>query len=139
MDLLKKSNITPVFFFKKDNQDYNNYRPVSLILNLNKLIKKLVHKRLYNFLEKHSFLFEKQYGFCSKIFTNHALSDITKKILEACDKDNFACVVYVDFKKAFDTVNHNTLFQTSNHHGIRETESIWHIITRCNSTAHKIY
>ena len=39
---------------KGDSQDYNNYRPISLISNLSKLIKKLAHKILYNFLEKHS-------------------------------------------------------------------------------------
>ena len=65
-DLLKIANIIPAFK-KGDSQDYNNYRPISLTSNLGKLIKKLVHKRLYNFLEKHSLLFEKQYSFYAKI------------------------------------------------------------------------
>ena len=50
-DLLKIANIKPVLK-KGDRQDYNNYRPISLISNLSKLIEKLAHKRLYNFLEK---------------------------------------------------------------------------------------
>ena len=50
-------------FKKEDNQDYKNYRPVSLILGLSKLIKKIVHVRLCNVLEENSLLFEKQYGF----------------------------------------------------------------------------
>ena len=50
-DLLKIANIIPVLK-KGDEQDYNNYRPISLISNLSKLIEKLAHKRLYNFLEK---------------------------------------------------------------------------------------
>ena len=83
-DLLKMANIIPLFK-KGDRQGYNNYWPISLILNLSKLIKKLAHMRLYNFLEKHSLLFEKQYGFRAKISTNHALIDIVDKIQDICD------------------------------------------------------
>ena len=54
--------------------------------------------------------------------TNHALIDITSKIQTACDKGIFACGVYVDFKKAFDTVNHKFLLNKLNHYGIRATE-----------------
>ena len=66
---------------------------------------KIVHLRLYSFLEKNSLLFERQYGFRN----NHALIDITSKIQTACDKAIFACAVYVDLKKAFDTVNHELI------------------------------
>ena len=57
-DLLKIANTISVLKIG-DRQDYNNYRPISLISNLSKLIEKLAHKRLYNFLEKYSLLFEK--------------------------------------------------------------------------------
>ena len=79
-DLLKIANVIPIFK-KGDSQDYNNYRPVSLVSNLSKLIEKITHKRIYNFLEKHSLLFEKQYGFCTKMSTNHAVIDMTANVL----------------------------------------------------------
>ena len=104
-DLLKTSNVIPVFK-SGENQDYDNYRSISLISNLNKLMEKIVLPWLYSFLEKNSLLFERQYGFRNKIYTNHAFIDINSKIRTACDKGIFACGVYVDFKKAFDTVNH---------------------------------
>ena len=94
-NLLKFANVIPVFM-KGDNLDYN-YRPISLISNIGKLIEKIVHKRLYSFLEKNS-LFKQQYGFRNKLSTNHALVDITNRIQEACDNGQYACGIYVDFK-----------------------------------------
>ena len=78
-ELLKFANVIPVFK-KGDNLDHNNYRPISLISNIGKLIEKIVHKRLNSFLEKNSLLFKQQYGFRNKMSTNHALIDITNRI-----------------------------------------------------------
>ena len=105
-NLLKFSNVS-LFFKKGYNLDYNYYRPISLISNIGKLTDKIVHKRLYSFLEKNCLLFKQQYGFRNKLSTNHALTDITNRMQEACDNDQYACAIYVDFKKVFDTVNHN--------------------------------
>lgn len=88
-------------------------------------MEKLVHSRLYSFLEKNSFFFERQHGFRNKLPTNHVLNDIASKNQTACDKDSFACSVYVDFKKTFDTVHHEFLFNKVNDYGIRSTELQW--------------
>ena len=88
-------------------------------------MEKIVHPRLYSFLEKNSHLFERQYDFQNKLSTNHALIDTTSKIQTVCDKGIFVCGVYVDFKKAFDIVNHEFLLNKLNHYGIRGTELQW--------------
>ena len=59
---------------KGDTQDSNNYRPMSLLSNLCKLIKKLIHKRLYSFLHQNGCLFTYQFGFRNHHSTNHALT-----------------------------------------------------------------
>ena len=57
--------------------------------------------------------------------TNHALTDITNKIQEACDKGSFTCGVFVDFKKVSDIVNHNILLHKLNQYGVKGAESNW--------------
>ena len=88
-------------------------------------MEKIVHPRLYSFLEKNYLLFRRQYGFWNKLSTTHALIDTTSKIQLACDKGIFACGVNGNFKQAFDTVNHDFLLNKLNHYGITGTELQW--------------
>ena len=134
-NLLKFTNVIPVFK-TGDNLDYNNYRPISLISNIGELIEKIVHKRLYSFLEKNSLLFKQQYGFRNKLSINHALIDITDRIQEACDNGQYACGIYLDFKKAFDTVNHNILLDKLSHYGVRRIEINWFKTYLTNTKQH---
>ena len=82
-DLLKFANVYPVFK-EGDNLDYNNYRPISVTSNIGKLIEKIVLIRLYSFVEKNYFLFERQYAFRNELSANHTLTDITNRTQEAC-------------------------------------------------------
>ena len=104
----------------------NNYRPISLISNISKLIEKLMYSRLYNFLNAYNCLNDLQFGFRSKYSTSHALiNHITAKIQEALDTGNFTCGVFIDLQKAFDTVDHNILLDKLNYYGARGTINSW--------------
>ena len=87
----------------------SDYRPISLLSNLNKIMEKLIFKRIYEFLEKYNCLYDLQFGFRSKHSTVHALISITESIRSALDDSKFVCGIFVDLQKAFDTVNHNIL------------------------------
>ena len=124
LDKLKLSKIIPTF--KKGSRlQISNYRPISLLSNLNKLMEKLVFNRLYEFLEKYNCLYKLQYGFRSKHSTTHALIDITENIRSALDDNKLACGIFVDLQKAFDTVNHEILLEKLNYYGVRGTVNNW--------------
>ena len=67
--------------------------------------------RVLSFLDKENVIYKQQFGFRPKHSTTHAIISITEKIREALDKGKFACGVFVDLQKAFDTVNHEVLLK----------------------------
>ncbi|XP_065662580.1 uncharacterized protein LOC136085218 [Hydra vulgaris] len=105
--------------------DYSNYRPISLLSNLSKLFEKAMFQRLEHFLEKHKFIYKHQYGFRNKHSTTHSLIEITEKIRQAIDNKHFACGVFIDIRKAFDTVEHTILLEKLKHYGIRGIPFLW--------------
>ena len=123
-DVLKISKVIPIH--KKDSKlDVSNYRPISLLSNINKIIEKLMFERLYTFLEMHNCIYELQFGFRQKHSTNHALLSMTQEIRESIDKGSLAIGVFVDFQKAFDTVNHEILLRKMSHYGVRGVTNNW--------------
>ena len=84
-----------------------------------------MHKRLYDFLELHSILFENQFGFRKNNSTSYALMDITEKIKESIDSGKFGCGIFIDLRKAFDTVNHEIILEKLEHYGVRDVLLKW--------------
>ena len=78
-DVLKLARIIQIFK-KGDLLQCNNYRPILLTSNINKIIEKLVHQRLQIFLENNNVLYDKQFGFRNKHSTAHALIEITVRL-----------------------------------------------------------
>ena len=116
--VLKTAKVVPVF--KKDSKlDYNNYRPISLLSNIEKILEKLMYKRLYTFLNNNNATYNLQFGFRQQYSTSHALINIIENIRKALDDENIGYGVFVDLQKAFDTVDHQILLAKLNNYGIR--------------------
>ena len=102
-DALKLARIIPIFK-KGDLLQCNNYRSISLRSNISKVMEKFAHQCLYISLENNNVLYDKQLSFRNKPSTMYALIKITEKIREVLNKKNFACGIFIDLQKAFDTI-----------------------------------
>ena len=117
-DCLKKASIKPLHK-KASKLDVSNYRPISLLSNINKLYEKLIHSRLSEFFNQHNTIFKNQFGFRERHNTSHAIIALTELVRAALDNKEFATGIFIDLKKAFDTVEHSILLHKLHHYGVR--------------------
>ena len=131
--VLKTAKVVPVF--KKDSKlDYSNYRPISLLSNIEKILKKLMYKRLCTFLNNNNIIYNLQFGFRQQYSSSHVLINVTENIGKALDDGYIGCGVFVDLQKAFDTVDYQILLAKLNHYGICGVSNDWFksYLSNCN-------
>ena len=121
---LKEAKVIPVCK-SDDEREPGNYRPISLLSIFNRIFEKLMYHRLKSFLDKNNILFKSQYGFHEKHSTQHTILDTVNVIQNNMDLKLFTCGIFIDLKKAFDTVDHAILLQKLDHYGIRGTMNGW--------------
>lgn len=96
----------------------SNYRPISILSGVSKIIKRLFVNRLNNYLNKFNLLKPHQFGFRAVSSTSLALLSLTDYIRKSIDSGLLVGSVFLDFTKAFDTINHNALFYKPGLYGI---------------------
>ena len=101
--------------------DHVNYRPISILPIFSKVIEKLMYKRLISFIQRYKILFPLQEGKS----TEHAINALMNKVTESLDNKMNSYCIFLDFAKAFDTVNHKILLDKLEYYGIRGSSLKW--------------
>ena len=120
----KEAKVTPLFK-NGPHEDVNNYRPISILPVLSKVLEKHVHESLYDYLHAFQLLHKTQSGFRSQHSCETALVNMIDSWLNAIDNGKMIGVVLVDFKKAFDLVDHQILLNKLEIYGIKDDALSW--------------
>ena len=107
-DKCKIAKLKPLFK-KGSTTEPKNYRPISLLPLISKLIEKVIHDQTQKFLLENNILYKYQSGFRGNHSTDSCLSYLNDKILEGFDNGDITGMILIDLQKAFDTINHKIL------------------------------
>jgi hypothetical protein len=120
----KKAKITPIFK-AGDANDPDNYRPISILPTLSKILERTVHSQLMEHLETENLLSEFQFGFRAKRSTELATTLFVDNIRREVNNGKLVGSVFMDLSRAFDTISHSQLLAKLSSYGIRDNELHW--------------
>lgn len=123
-DKMKIAKVIPIYKAKEYDQ-FANYRPISLLPTISKVLERVMHKRVYNFLNMNDIFYDSQYGFRSKHSTIDALTEFVQDTLKSFEDKEFTVGVFLDLSKAFDTIDHSILLSKLEYYGIRGLALEW--------------
>ena len=124
-NIMKTALVTPLY---KSGQKSicTNYRPISLLITLSKILEKIIYKRTYNFLMKTDQIYQSQYGFRKKHSCEHAIQELLGTILKGFENNEYTCAVFLDLSKAFDSLEHEILIEKLTRYGVRGVALEWY-------------
>ena len=120
-----KLGMIPPTFKGGSKLDVSNYIPVSVLPTISKILEKLMLFRLTKLLDNHNIIYEHQFGFQKNRSTTLAILDLNTRIAKALDNGDYAASVFLDFAKAFDTINHEILIDKLENYGVRGIVKNW--------------
>ena len=108
--IMKLAEVVPLYKGKEHYLE-TNYRPISLLTTISKILEKIIYKRVYSFLQNSGQLYENQYGFRANHSCEHAIGQVVGTIVKVLENKQYAACILLDLSKAFDTIEHSILLK----------------------------
>ena len=121
----KNALLTPVYKGEGNKLDPGNYRPISILPLLGKCIEYFVNQNLMDYINNNDILSDRQFGFRKDNSTTYLMLELFDRIYSSKEKGNKPAIIFLDIKKAFDTVDHDILLKKLKHYGISGTVYKW--------------
>ena len=115
---MKTAKVVPLHK-SKHKDETTNYRPISLLLTLSKILEKIMYKRVYEFLTKTNQLYSSQYGFRKNHGCDQAIGELVANISKGIEQKKLTAGVFLDLSKAFDSLEHSVIFKKLDRYGLR--------------------
>ena len=120
-NILKIGRVIPVFK-SGDKKCMSNYRPITTLTTINKIFELLTHSRMSKFIDRFQVLSNLQFGFRRASSTTAAIFKVITDILRAFNEKSYTVALFLDLKKAFDTVDRNMLIHKLSIKGLNDPE-----------------
>ena len=122
---MKISRIIPLFK-KGDTKLFTNYRPISFTSQISKILEvEVFYVHFYSFLYHFNILSNSQFGFRTNLNTTHAIFNLQTQICNSFRNNKIGAAIFINLKKAFDTVNQEIVFSKLENIGIRGISFKW--------------
>jgi exonuclease III len=121
----KIARVTPAYKGKGEFNNETNYRPLSVIAHIAKIVESCVQKQLIDFLYKHRFISQDQFAYLKNHSTTFCLHRLIDDVLENMNNKEITGMCFLDIRKCFDTINHKILLIKLAKYGIKEYELKW--------------
>jgi hypothetical protein len=120
-----KFAIVQPIYKKEERKEINNYRPISLLTAMPKILEIIMFKRLEQHLELNNVLATEQFGFRKGVHIENAGFSLTDNIITSLNQRQQVGGIFCDLTKAFDCINHTILLNKIHYYGIREKHHRW--------------
>ena len=123
--IMKLAEVVPLYKGKEHYLE-TNYRPISLLPTISKILEKIIYKRVYSFLQNSGQLYKNQYGFRANHSCEHAIGQVVGTIVwKVLENKQYAACILLDLSKAFDMIEHSILLKRLELYGIRGSALSW--------------